>query len=100
MTSKKNKDEPINLIGCDTIVNSPSYYYYYQKVMHEGSFLKRDFLWWEKSGQMSPPRLCMRADFQEGFMLVGKVWPNVTTKAVYDGSFARGICVGGKSRAK
>ena len=24
-TSKKNEDEPINLIGCDTIVNSPSY---------------------------------------------------------------------------
>ena len=23
-TSKKMEDEPINLIGCDTIVNSPS----------------------------------------------------------------------------
>ena len=25
---KKMEDEPINLIGCDTIVNSPSLYYY------------------------------------------------------------------------
>ena len=28
--------------------------------------------------------------------LLGRVWPNVTTKALYDGSFARVIYVGGK----
>ena len=27
----------------------------------------------------------MRAAVQEGFSLVGKVWPNVTTKALYEG---------------
>jgi hypothetical protein len=42
----------------------------------------------------------MRAEFQEGFSLVGKVRPNVTTKALYEGRFPRGIYVGGKSLAK
>jgi hypothetical protein len=42
----------------------------------------------------------MRAAFQEGFSLVGKVGPNVTTKALYEGRFSRGIYVGGKSLAK
>jgi hypothetical protein len=36
----------------------------------------------------------------EGFSLVGKVGPNVTTKALYEGRFSRGIYVGGKSLAK
>ena len=42
----------------------------------------------------------MRAEFQEGFSLVGKVWPSVTSKALYEGRFSRGIYVGGKSLAK
>jgi hypothetical protein len=42
----------------------------------------------------------MRSEFQDGFSLVGKVWPSVTTKALYEGRFSRGIYVGGKSLAK
>ena len=44
--------------------------------------------------------LCMRAEFQEGFSLVGKVWASVTTKALYESRFQRGINVGWKSLAE
>ena len=65
-----------------------------------GQIFKRYFFWWQKSGQMSPAWLCMRKDFQEVFLLEGKVWPNVTTMVMYEGRFSRGISSVRKSLAK
>ena len=42
-TSKKKEDKPINLIGCDTIVNSPSLYYCWTISIGWGLFMQAIF---------------------------------------------------------